>query len=289
MGRGSPDRMGELLRWSRDTLQPKYGIPYGVCYAAAEGTAELYDYWWFFAPFDPKLDAQAARMLGKKPGDRVVLHPRGGVDLWNARYFLMPVHHGGWQSEHRSYLAFVTDSRLLFPKFLSDRGPVADKAMAAWLENHDWQLFRNEAAYPRAWVVHKASFSQTVEGLRKADRSKVMTEILYEENPFWHEPRTPIDPHEHAWIETDDRSQVAPFATGGAPDRSETIRFDRYEPTRVELTARLARPGFVILADVYYPGWRLTIDGVPATILKANRADARGGRAVGDAHARLHL
>ncbi|MGO9846361.1 MAG: YfhO family protein [Methylocella sp.] len=27
----------------------------------------------------------------------------------------------------------------------------------------------------------------------------------------------------------------------------------------------------VILADTYYPGWRLTIDGKPAPILRANR------------------
>jgi uncharacterized membrane protein YfhO len=31
------------------------------------------------------------------------------------------------------------------------------------------------------------------------------------------------------------------------------------------------RPGFVILAEVFYPGWTLTIDGQAATILRANR------------------
>ncbi len=27
----------------------------------------------------------------------------------------------------------------------------------------------------------------------------------------------------------------------------------------------------MILADVFYPGWKLTIDGEPSTILRANR------------------
>jgi uncharacterized membrane protein YfhO len=39
----------------------------------------------------------------------------------------------------------------------------------------------------------------------------------------------------------------------------------------VELRARLERPGLVILADAYYPGWQLSIDGHPAGILRANR------------------
>ncbi len=271
LSQGSPGRMGDLLNWSRATIQPKFAIPYGINYTAVEGTAELYDYWWFFAPLDPKLDAQAAKALGMTPGDWVVYHPRRGYDLWNARYFLLPVFPGGWKTEHRSYIAFLPRTELLYPKFLANRDPGTEAVRRRWVETQDWQLLRNEAAFPRAWVVHQAHFRPPIDGLRKEDRMRIMTQILYEENPIWHEPLVPSDPHEVAWIETDERGRWAPFATGGAPERSETVTFDRYEPTRVELTARLARPGFVVLADVDYPGWNLTIDDLPAPILRANR------------------
>ena len=33
----------------------------------------------------------------------------------------------------------------------------------------------------------------------------------------------------------------------------------------------LESPGLVILADLYYPGWELTIDGRPAPIYRVNR------------------
>ena len=43
-----------------------------------------------------------------------------------------------------------------------------------------------------------------------------------------------------------------------------------YSPQRVELDAVLEQPGLVILADVHYPGWKLTVDGKPAPIIRAN-------------------
>jgi uncharacterized membrane protein YfhO len=44
------------------------------------------------------------------------------------------------------------------------------------------------------------------------------------------------------------------------------------DPQRVELTAVLETPGLVVVADVFYPGWTLTVDGRPAPILRTNRA-----------------
>ena len=75
-----------------------------------------------------------------------------------------------------------------------------------------------------------------------------------------------------AFVETDQPRTLAGISsrTGVSPEESVTI--SRYEPQRVELVAALKRPGLVILADSFDPGWSLTIDGAPAPIFRTNRA-----------------
>ena len=72
-------------------------------------------------------------------------------------------------------------------------------------------------------------------------------------------------------IETDDAERLEGFVSPTPVGPLESVAVVEYQPQRVALRARLDRPGLVILADTDYPGWRLTIDGQPAPILRANR------------------
>jgi hypothetical protein len=43
-------------------------------------------------------------------------------------------------------------------------------------------------------------------------------------------------------------------------------------PNGVTIRAALDGPGYLVLADTWYPGWQATVDGVPTEILRANHA-----------------
>jgi len=49
-----------------------------------------------------------------------------------------------------------------------------------------------------------------------------------------------------------------------------SARIERAEPERVTILVETNQPGWLVLNDSYYPGWRATVDGAPTEILRAN-------------------
>jgi hypothetical protein len=269
----SPERVLELVVWERDTLQPKHGITSGVEYTHTMGVAELYDYEWYFGGFLRTVRTpQTARMLDVEIGRQVVYFPRRSFDMWNTRYFVLPVYPNGWTDEFRGYASFLLESEAIYPSPATFRGPGGKERFKEWTENHDFQVFRNLNDSPRAWVVHNARVLRPVSGLSKEDRKDAMQEITYDDDPLWHDSTLrAFDPLTLAWVDSDRLGELAGFLPGGAPRRTETVKVTYPNPQQAELEATLESPGLVVLADVFYPGWELTIDGKPAPIYRVNR------------------
>ncbi len=154
LNNSSPDRCREFVIWERDTIQPKYGLLWDVDYTATRGTAELYDYDWFFGPFVMTITPEVADSLKRisrgqaVAGRQIVCYPRRGFDMWNTRYFLLPMLAGGWTYERRGYASFLPKSKLVYPtekEFLA----FTTEALRDRVVNEDFQILKNEAAYPR--------------------------------------------------------------------------------------------------------------------------------------------
>ena len=96
--------------------------------------------------------------------------------------------------------------------------------------------------------------------------------LALQRRPDLERPRPPVfDLRAAALVETDQPESLRGYLARTPVDPSESVSVVSHEPQRVELSAVLNHPGLVILADTYYPGWRLTIDGTPAPIFRANR------------------
>jgi hypothetical protein len=280
----SPHRAEEIVRWERQSLRPLHGLPLQASATFALGTAELFDHSVFFHPSLVRIDEVGASALGLRPGAPVFTYPRRGFDLWNTRYFVVPGTLAP-ESPDRGYASMVARCIPIYPPPGAFSSPDGSARRTNWERSEDVRVLRNEAAFPRAWIVHQARVVAPIRGLRMSDRRDLMQEILFQNDELWHEPaRTVYDPRLLAWVETDRPDALAPFLPGPVADLAESVTVTRDDPQRVDLIAVLHKPGLVVVADVYYPGWTLTVDGRPAAILKTNRAMRGAALAAGTHH-----
>ena len=125
------------------------------------------------------------------------------------------------------------------------------------------------------WIVHRVIYRPPIQGLAKSDRTNRMREILYPSfDGLWREPNlegSVQDPREVAWIEHPDPSFVESLpATVWDPD-ADRCQIVHYEPDRVEVDVETSARGVMVLADLFFTGWQVTVDEKPVEILRANR------------------
>jgi hypothetical protein len=260
-------RHEELHLWEKDTIQPKYGLlastPAGrLQYTINEGTFELFDYWFFFAPFYRAIPPSVAERFPdpEHRPDRVVYYPRRGFDMWNAKYFVTP-HFFIVDDEYRGILSFL---------------PNTTEIAASPQTATDFRVLRNHNYHPRAWIVHRFVFRNPIRDMSRLSRQDPMEEILYQGDEIWNNPmreQTRKDPRVVAWLEVepDYLTHVSGFHTPYANPSADSARIVHYAPDRIDIEAATESRGLLVLADTLYPGWHATIDGVPQPILRANR------------------
>jgi hypothetical protein len=69
-------------------------------------------------------------------------------------------------------------------------------------------------------------------------------------------------------LEPTGQSQPPPLDS--LPVEPAVITVQAYAPNQIRLTAEMAAPGYLVVADSYYPGWQARIDGRATTIYRAN-------------------
>jgi hypothetical protein len=280
----SNTRLRELVDWEIDTVQPGFGLLHGIQYVLTdESETGSAVYRRLFEPAFRLAGALEAAVLGVEPGQRVLHHPRAAIDLWGARYFIIPAFPGDWTGDNRSYAAFLAETDVIYPDVAALARPGSQRDRQAWLMTQDVQVRRNRSAFPRAWVVHTARAIQPRDALQPAVRDALIVRLRAGGKPIARDAGIPeTDLRNAAYVETADPASVARYSPGGAAGPGETavVRYDT--ATRAVIEVRLDRPGIVVLADRFDTGWRLTIDGRPAPVLRANllmRAAAVGAGA----------
>jgi hypothetical protein len=280
---GSEERHEEILRWQRDTLMPLHAVPLGIDTTCVLGPAQLFDQALLFEPSPHVADRTTAATLKMSPGQRYVSYPRQSFDLWNTRYFLLPARMMPTDL-NRGFAAFLPNTELLYPDANALEDPAASERRARWLNFEDVQVLKNKTAFPRAWVVHRARFLRSMAGADLEALRPLLRRLTRANTRAGTQPGAGEDDfRQMAWIETDRPEALSSYLPGGLPQSAETVTVNRVQPERVELTANLQAPGVIVLADVNYPGWELTIDGQRTEILRVNRM-MRGAAVAAGSH-----
>ena len=145
--RASPARLRELFRWYRETLHTHDRPDRGPGLRAGEGGHPLSTI--TSRSSTPRFlpaRAEAAQVLGIKPGQPICYFPRRGYDLWGVRYFILPVGTIGWKTEDRGFAAFLPETDIIYPG--RDQNGYAGEIRALGPAARTVQLLRNKAAYP---------------------------------------------------------------------------------------------------------------------------------------------
>jgi hypothetical protein len=152
---------------------------------------------------------------------------------------------GGWPTTLSSYSKLgVRDDLLnvgyvIRPASVADPGPVYQDAR--------WKVYANPGGFPRAWVAHGREIVPSQEAaLALLDK-----------------PGT--DLHSTAIVERDVR-------IGGFSAPVDTVRFQSYDENAMALKVHSGSGGLLVLSEMYYPGWRATVNGRSAEIVRVDGA-----------------
>src|SRR5262249_11715278 len=101
------NRFLQVSQWEYDTIKPKYALSGHLSYTLTPASLALNDFGLFFGGFFIPLDTRRAMLRGARHGQQVLYYTRRGYDLWNTRYFILPMDPGQWQDGSRGFAAFL--------------------------------------------------------------------------------------------------------------------------------------------------------------------------------------
>lgn len=118
-------------------------------------------------------------------------------------------------------------------------------------EDDEYRVFKNNAAFERAFLVHKAFFINNQDDILKRIKNgfDFSQAVIIEGKPT---------------ILNEENSGVSEY--------TQKVEMVRYEPNRIEIAVKNPRPGYLVVSDCYYPGWRAYVNNKPTAVERANYA-----------------
>lgn len=162
-------------------------------------------------------------------------------------------------------------------EFATDRGPIGDGTwdLAHWsniqligqgvglanpeiahfqlVYDNEIQIYRNNFAYPRAFVVHNVELAR---GIDESIRELAQPDF---------------DPSSQAVVDISSQSDSAGRLEGQVASTTPTAaRIVQHTANTMRITTNLEQPGLLVISETYNAGWKAYVDGVAVPVQKVN-------------------
>ncbi|HEY4088843.1 MAG TPA: YfhO family protein [Bryobacteraceae bacterium] len=187
--------------------------------------------------------ARPAAFLRKLPGPnrvRISGEPAPSVgDIFEVQTFW-----GGGVTALKDFSKLSVREDLLNVRYRIKPASTADPG--AIYQDAYWKIYHDDAAFPRAWIVHEANV------------------VSSDDDTYARITDGSIDPRRVALIQEPLHQTLDEAASG------DILHFTSYEPDSITLEVQAAGNGVLVLSEIYYPGWRATVNGGDAEVLRVD-------------------
>jgi len=147
---------------------------------------------------------------------------------------------------------------LVGARYFVSRSPTPPPGMQRWGTFGDVFVFRSAAALPLGVVYRQAQTGGAWRALPEEARADALLQGAVLDGPLTLPPVT-LDPHPDAWLTHAD-----------ALRSNASFSLTTFSNNRIDATVTSVTDGLLVLAIPYDEGWRLTLDGAPQPLLRAN-------------------
>ncbi len=171
---------------------------------------------------------------------------RSFYDLYRAQGGTQPSHRQVWSMDY----PFVDWLNI---RYVISSDPIDKNGYDLVLDQPAYKVYRNENAYPRANMVYDY---QVIEDRRRLLETMLSSPEMLKEIVLFDQPPSYVP-------------AVNEMLPAKIPAQ---VEFTYYGMDRAVLDVSSERAGFLVMSDIYTPGWKANIDGHAAAVLNANYA-----------------
>lgn len=137
-------------------------------------------------------------------------------------------------------------------KYIISLWELDDPNLTLYAEINYVKIYKNKNNLSRVSIIPRAVF-------------------VYDEYEILRKLRSPaFNPTKEVIIETQHLPGSTQFISRGPDKKEEGARITNYKSNEVDVEADLTKPGWLLLTDTYYPGWKVYIDGRKGKIYQAD-------------------